>query len=116
VHILFVDDHQDSADAFAEIAGGLGHTVQVAYSGKKAMELIRIHAFDVVFFDISLPDADGRDLCRSVRTEGASRDACVIAVTGMTDLRGDDLEPFDGYLHKPISGGTLEHALKFSEG
>jgi hypothetical protein len=40
----------------------------------------------------------------------------VIAVTGRTDLKDKDLEPFDGYLHKPISPGALEHALKFSEG
>lgn len=116
MHILFVDDHKDSADAFGEIAFGLGHKVQVAYDGRSAMELTRAQAFDVVFFDIELPDADGRELCRQVRNEGASRDACVIAVTGRTDLRNDDLEPFDGYLHKPISAGALERALMFSEG
>ncbi|WP_254073995.1 response regulator [Burkholderia sp. S171] len=116
VHILFIDDHKDSADAFGEIASGLGHKVQVAYDGRSAMALTQAQSFDVVFFDIELPDADGRELCRRVRNEGASRDACVIAVTGRTDLRDKDLEPFDGYLHKPISPATLQHALKFSEG
>jgi len=116
VHILFIDDHKDSADAFGEIASGLGHKVQVAYDGRSAMALTQTQSFDVVFFDIELPDADGRELCRRVRNEGASRDACVIAVTGRTDLRDKDLEPFDGYLHKPISAAALEHALKFSEG
>jgi CheY-like chemotaxis protein len=116
VHILFIDDHKDSADAFGEIASGLGHKVQVAYDGRAALELTQAQSFDVVFFDIELPDADGRELCRKVREDGASRDACVIAVTGRTDLRDDDLEPFDGYLHKPISAGALERALRFSEG
>jgi len=116
VHILFIDDHKDSADAFGEIASGLGHKVRVAYDGRSAMALTQTESFDVVFFDIELPDGDGRELCRRVRNEGASRDACVIAVTGRTDLRDKDLEPFDGYLHKPISPGALEHALKFSEG
>nr|WP_218626678.1 response regulator [Caballeronia sp. dw_276] len=116
VHILFIDDHKDSADAFGEIALGLGHKVQVAYDGRAALELTQAQSFDVVFFDIELPDADGRELCRQVREEGASRDACVIAVTGRTDLRDDDLEPFDGYLHKPISPAALERALRFSEG
>ena len=116
MHILFIDDHKDSADAFGEIASGLGHKVQVAYDGRSAIELTQAQSFDVVFFDIELPDADGRELCRQVRNEGASRDACVIAVTGRTDLQDKDLEPFDGFLHKPISPATLEHALKFSEG
>ena len=79
MHILFIDDHKDSADAFGEIASGLGHKVQVAYDGRSAMALTQTQSFDVVFFDIELPDADGRELCRQVRNEGASRDACVIA-------------------------------------
>lgn len=68
------------------------------------------------YFDIGLPDGDGRKLCRRVRESGASQHACVIAVTGMTDLHSDDLEPFDGFLHKPVSPGVLQRALEFSEG
>lgn len=115
MHILFIDDHQSSADAFAAIASELGHSVQVAYDGSSAMDLSRQESFDVVFFDIGLPDIDGRELCRLMRTEGESRDACVIAVTGRTDLGAKDLEPFDGFLHKPISAAALAHALKFSD-
>lgn len=115
MHILFIDDHQDSADAFAAVASELGHTVQVAYDGSTGRDLTRDTAFDVVFFDIGLPDIDGRELCRLVRTEGESRDACVIAVTGRTDLGAKELEPFDGFLHKPISAAALAHALKFSD-
>lgn len=115
MRILFIDDHHDSADAFAAIATDLGHAVNVAYDGSSALDLTRQEAFDVVFFDIGLPDFDGRELCRLVRTEGESRDACVIAVTGRTDLGAKDLDPFDGFLHKPISPGALAHALKFSD-
>ena len=115
MHILFIDDHQNSADAFAAIATDLGHTVQVAYDGATARELTAHNTFDVVFFDIGLPDIDGRELCRLGRNEGESRDACVIAVTGMTDLGAKELEPFDGFLHKPISAAALAHALKFSD-
>lgn len=116
MQILFIDDHVDSADAFAEIASRLGHDVDVAYDGSTAMALIRARHFDVVFFDIALPDADGRELCKRVREEGPSRHACIIAVTGMTDLPEKDLEPFDGLLIKPISVDALQRALKSAEG
>jgi CheY-like chemotaxis protein len=116
VNILFLDDHRNSADAFAEIALSLGHEVKVAYDGKTAIQFTSVEPFDVVFLDIELPDSDGRDLCRIIRRDGASRDACIIAITGLTDLRGPELDPFDGYLHKPFSAAALEHALKFSEG
>jgi CheY-like chemotaxis protein len=116
MHILFIDDHKDSADAFAEIAIGLGYDVDVAYDGHTAMALTQARTFDVVFFDIALPDADGRQLCRQVRTQGASRHACIIAVTGMTDLKDTELEPFDGLLQKPISVEALQRALRSAEG
>jgi two-component system OmpR family response regulator len=116
LHILFIDDHKDSADAFAEIALGLGHVVEVAYDGRTAMALTRGRKFDVIFFDIALPDADGRELCRLARSDGASRHACIIAVTGMTDLQEAELEAFDGLLQKPISVDALQRALKSAEG
>lgn len=116
MHLLFIDDHKESADAFAEIAVMLGHRVQVAYDGKTAIDATQNTAFDVVFFDIGLPDGDGRELCRRVREGGASQHACVIAVTGMMELHAKELEPFDGFLHKPVSPGDLRRALVFAEG
>jgi CheY-like chemotaxis protein len=116
VHILFIDDDQPSADAFAEVAKSLGHTAEVAYDGRQAVAATLATSFDVIFFDIGLPDGDGRELCRRIRHEGASQDASVIAVTGLTDLHAEDLEPFDGFLHKPVSSTALQRALAFSAG
>jgi len=116
MHILFVEDHRESADAFAALATNLGYEVEVAYDGVTAIGLTDTHAFDAIFFDLSLPDADGRDLCRQVRAHGASRHACIFAVTGMTDLSDDELSPFDGYLVKPLTVDALQSALKSAEG
>lgn len=49
MHILFSDDHKDSADAFAEIATTLGLQVQVAYDGRTAIEATHSTPFDVIF-------------------------------------------------------------------
>ena len=116
MHILFVEDHRESADAFAALAIGFGHDVEVAYDGENAIALTQAHVFDAIFFDLSLPDADGRDLCREVRAHGASRHACIFAVTGMADLSDDELAPFDGYLMKPLTVDALQNALKAAEG
>jgi CheY-like chemotaxis protein len=116
MQILFIDDHKASANAFAEIAVTLGQQVQVAYDGKTAIVATQNTPFDVVFFDIGLPDCDGRELCRRVREGGASQHASVIAVTGMEGLHAKELEPFDGFLHKLVSPGDLRRALDFAEG
>lgn len=115
MRVLVIDDHQESADALAAVASELSHSVTVAYDGQTALQITETQSFDVVFFDVGLPDVDGRELCRLMRETGASRDACVIAVTGRTDLRGDDFASFDGYLHKPISSAALKRALEMWE-
>jgi len=115
MHVLFVEDHRESADAFAALATSLGHKVEVAYDGASAARLTDLQVFDVVFFDLSLPDADGRDLCKKVRERGASRHACIFAVTGMSDLSDDELAPFDGYLVKPLTVDALETALRSAQ-
>jgi two-component system, OmpR family, response regulator len=112
MQILVIDDHRDSAEALAAVATELGHEVTVAYDGQTALNHSAVTSFDVVFFDLTLPDVDGRELSARMRADGPSRDACMIAVTGRTDLHGDDFASFDGYLHKPITGSALRHALQ----
>ena len=51
-----------------------------------------------------------------MRAHGASRHACIFAVTGMADLSDDELAPFDGYLMKPLTVDALQNALKAAEG
>ncbi|KDR39002.1 response regulator [Caballeronia glathei] len=112
MQILVVDDARDSADSLAALATEIGHTVVVAYDCKTAMQYATTRSFDVILCDVGLPDGDGRQTCERLRSAGASQDACMIAITGRTDLRGDDFPSFDGYLHKPITWPALRHALE----
>jgi CheY-like chemotaxis protein len=115
MRILFVEDDRESADAFAALADALGYETEVAYDGNGAMRLIDTHQFGAVFMDISLPDADGRDLCLHIRASSASRHACIFAVTGTADLSDEELAPFDGCLVKPLTVDALQNALKSTE-
>jgi CheY-like chemotaxis protein len=110
--ILVIDDVRDSADSLAALAAELGHSVEVAYDCKTATEFATTTRFDVILCDVGLPDGDGRHACERLRDEGASQDACMIAVTGRTDLHDDDFPSFDGYLHKPFEWPVLKHALE----
>jgi two-component system, OmpR family, response regulator len=110
--ILIVDDSPDSADGLAAVIAQLGHVSVVAYDMSTAFRLALETSYDVILFDITLPDGDGRELCERLRSEGASQEAWMIAVTGRVDLTGRDFESFDGYMHKPITWPALKHTLE----
>ena len=55
-------------------------TVDEAKSGSEALELIGREAYTLVLLDIGLPDLDGRDVCRSMRS--ARVNAPIILMTG----------------------------------
>ncbi|WP_250463716.1 MULTISPECIES: response regulator [unclassified Caballeronia] len=105
---LFVEDDENVAHAFAELATSLGHRAEVAHSGGEALRMTGGTRYDTVFMDIGLPDIDGRTLCDYIRSAGASHDACIVAVTGHPNFRDDvETSSFDGYLPKPVTAPDL---------
>jgi DNA-binding response OmpR family regulator len=45
-----------------------GYQVSVADTGKDSLNIIRQHLFDLVILDIMLPDINGFDICRHIRS------------------------------------------------
>jgi two-component system OmpR family response regulator len=109
MNLLFVDDNHACIETLVDIASGLGHTAAVAHDGAGCLALTSSEQFDSIFLDITLPDADGREICIAIRARGPSSRARIIAMTGHTDFVADSGETsFDGYLLKPISLQALE--------
>ncbi|WP_438390899.1 response regulator [Caballeronia sp. DA-9] len=108
---MVVDDNIESAETMATVVAEMAHTATVSNTARAALRLAANEPFDVILCDINLPDGDGLELCRTLRAQGASQDACMIAVTGRTNLVSEDFEAFDGYLYKPITWPALKHAL-----
>ncbi|MDR5761808.1 response regulator [Caballeronia sp. LZ035] len=109
MNLLFVDDNHACIETLVDIASGLGHTAAVAHDGAAGLALASRERFDRIFLDISLPDADGREICSAIRAAGPSSDARIIAMTGHTDIiEGSGVTDFDGFLLKPISLPALE--------
>src|SRR5687768_14334946 len=82
----------------------LGFEVHPAASGREALDAMPTVRPDAVVLDVMLPDLDGFEVCRRLRSEGSrtpilfltARDAIDDKVRGLT-LGGDD------YLVKPFS-------------
>jgi PAS domain S-box-containing protein len=113
--VLVVDDNRDAAEMCAAVLEMSGHRVHRAYSGAEALE--RAHALrpDVLLADIGLPDIDGFELARKIRTSTWGSGIVLIAITGWG--REDDQQRavasgFDYHLTKPASAESIESILR----
>jgi two-component system, OmpR family, response regulator len=101
--LLVVDDEPFLRDAVAASLRFLGFDVTTAQTGADALRLARDRPFDLVVLDVMLPDIDGFDVVRRLRSEGCwvpvifltARDTQADKVNGLT-LGGDD------YMTKPF--------------
>ena len=85
-----------------------GHRVRTTAAGSEAVALFREQYPDLLVLDIGLPDADGRDVCQTLRAQGMT--APVIFLTAR-DALTDRLSGFkaggDDYLIKPFALAEL---------
>jgi two-component system response regulator RegX3 len=105
--VLLVEDEQSIATPFARALTRGGFRATVARTGAEAMAKMSEIAPDVVLLDLSLPDADGRDVCRRIR---ADSDVPIIMVTasGTVTDRVVGLElGADDYIVKPFATGEV---------
>jgi two-component system phosphate regulon response regulator OmpR len=110
--ILVVEDDPRLADMLSEYLGQAGFRVIVAPSGRAALERLSTAEYDAVVLDLMLPDMDGLDVCRQLRT---TSDTPVLMLTG----RGDAIDRIvgleigaDDYLPKPFEPRELLARLR----
>src|SRR5580692_6567377 len=110
--ILLVEDDPRLAEMLSEYLGQAGFRVSVAPLGAVALEQLAAAEHDAVVLDLMLPDMDGLDLCRQLRT---TSDTPVLMLTG----RGDAIDRIvglelgaDDYLPKPFEPRELLARLR----
>ena len=110
-----VDDHLDTNTVLKILLERRGYQVMTASSVANGLELARKEPFDVLVSDIGLPDGDGTDLLRAIRSDGAiSRTLRAIAMSGygtQADIDRSLAAGFEFHLKKPIAFPELERAI-----
>jgi len=112
--ILVVDDNKDVAQSFAVLLGIMGHTVRAVSDGAAALEAVKQFAPDMAFIDIGLPDIDGYELGKRLRTEYPVGTLRLVALTGygQEEVRARaQAAGFDAHVLKPGDVQTLEALL-----
>ena len=115
IRVFLVDDHEIVRRGIAELLDGESDIEVVGESGSAAPTLGRVAATlpDVVVLDVRLPDGNGVDLCRTIRSEYPQ-----IACLMLTAYDDDDasyaavLADAAGYVLKDVRGQTLIASIR----
>ena len=104
-HILIVEDDLDLSEMLNAYFRVQGYEVATAAWGEEAVRLTTENPPDLVVLDIRLPDIDGYEVCRRIRTHRRTQDVPVIFLTEKRDrvdkLSGLELGVVD-YITKPF--------------
>jgi two-component system KDP operon response regulator KdpE len=101
--VLVVDDERQIARALRTGLGASGYDVESAGTGEEGLELAATWSPDCLILDLGLPDADGIDVIRRLRTWSE----VPIIVLSVRDARADKVRALDAgaddYVNKPFA-------------
>ena len=110
VSILIVDDEPLNRDVFSLILKKAGYLTQAVGNGKKAIELMELEHFNIVLLDINMPDINGIEVLKQIKSNNRTSDILVLMITAEHDnetvLKCIKLGAAD-YIKKPIEPGLL---------
>ncbi len=113
--VLIVDDHPVNLEFAAEALRRLGHTVATAGNGLEALRLLQARAFDIALIDVQMPEMDGFEVVRRLRTGERGHRTRVIALTAYTATEDRErciAAGMDGVLTKPLTQNRLAAVLR----
>jgi CheY-like chemotaxis protein/two-component sensor histidine kinase len=102
--ILIVDDNRDSADTLGSLLRTLGAIVAVVYTGHAALEAVDTFDPEAVILDIGMPEMDGYDVARRIRSRPDRAHLLLIALSGWGqnhDKEQARTAGFDHHIIKP---------------
>jgi CheY-like chemotaxis protein len=109
--LLLVEDDSDIANMLRIYFSGLGYLVDHAANGAIALEKTRHTMPHLIILDIMLPDIDGYEVCRNLRTATRTSHIPIIFLT-QKDERSDKLQGLelgaDDYITKPFDFAELK--------
>ena len=112
--VVIVEDSADSRDLLCELLAGEGFECATAESGPAALELSdRIHPA-IAILDVGLPEMDGFEVARRVRSKSEHAETFLIALTGYgqaSDRATGREAGFDEHLVKPVNIEELLRVL-----
>lgn len=103
--ILIVDDIPSNVSVLFDFLTEKGFKVLVAQSGKWAIKTVNSVLPDLILLDVMMPEMNGFEVCRLLKTDPSTKDIAIIFMTALTDtidkVKGFNLGAAD-YITKPF--------------
>jgi CheY-like chemotaxis protein len=115
VRVLVAEDNEINQRVIDLMLRRLGFIPVLVHNGREAVEALLAEPYDLVFMDIQMPEMDGVEATRRIRTEcPEARQPRIIALTAHA-MKGDREKytgaGMDDYVSKPVREVELRMAL-----
>jgi DNA-binding response OmpR family regulator len=112
---LIVEDHPEQAGLVSRILRLRDFAPMIAGDGETALELAQRHTPDVILLDLMLPDINGFDVCRRLRTDRSTMLIPIVMLTALDDSQ-HRMHGFrvgaNAYVTKPYGVDQLFEAIE----
>ena len=109
--ILVVDDEPEILGVFTLILNAAGYDVLTASTGQHGLQLAREKRPDLVLLDVMLPDLNGMEVCKQIKSDPDLRDVFVVLISGGATNAAHKVEGLesgaDDYMVKPLDSEEL---------
>ena len=108
--ILVVDDVVQNLQVVGTMLRNEGYDVMPAGSGPQALERVRVRVPDLILLDLMMPEMDGLEVCRRLKSDSLTRQIPIIFLTASNEIehlvKGFEAGAVD-YVTKPFNGAEL---------
>lgn len=108
--LLVADDNRVNRLLLCRSLELMGHRVDSADNGRRALEMLRTQSYDLLLLDLAMPELDGFGVLEARRADAALQDVAVIvtsALGGVPPMARCIEMGADDFLHKPVDPWLL---------
>ncbi|MFC1577430.1 response regulator [Thermodesulfobacteriota bacterium] len=111
-HILVMEDDRSVAKGLEMILSEEGYTVNLANTGKLAVQAFKQKRFDLLVADLRLPDIDGMEVIKQIKAEKPETEVIVITGYGTTATAVEAMKlGVHDFLPKPFTEDQIKTAI-----
>jgi CheY-like chemotaxis protein len=113
--VLIVDDDPDTLFTINEIVESCNYKTILAKNGVECLTKLENKVPDLIFLDIMMPEMDGFQTLKRIRSNPAWSEITVIAVTAKAMLEDKEIilkHGFDDYIPKPVNPTVMSFKIK----
>jgi twitching motility two-component system response regulator PilG len=113
--ILVVEDEESLLKLESILLTSKGYEVRGVPNGQAALDAIAEERPDLVLLDIMLPEIDGFEVCRRIKSDPATRDIPVVMLTAKKtrdDMARGEKVGADWYITKPFKSAMVIETIQ----